>query len=133
MVEHMAFTIVPLSKTPLMRTILPRGPFTAIPCTNGTSGSGFISNSSGSSDPTVYRSTSCNSFGEVHAVESKSLSPHGDSICTGTIFSFSSISSMRAVKLSTALTTLPRFPGSDIHGKVVQAVYKDFPEGTTVA
>ena len=115
-----------------MHTILPRGPFTAIPCTNGTSGSGFISNSSGSSDPTVYRSTSFNSFGAVHAVESKSLSLDADSMHAGTV-SISSTSLMWAVKLSTALTAPPRFPGSGIHGKVVQAAYRGLLEGTMVA
>ena len=127
------FTITLLSNMPLTRTTLPCGPSMVIPCMNGTLGNGLILHPSSSSDPTVYRSTICNSFGGVHAVESKSLSLHDDSMCTGTVFSFSSISSMWAIKLSTALTTLPRFPGSDIPGKVVQAAYKDFPEDTTVA
>ena len=90
----------------------------------------------------MYKSTVCNSvggiytfvpgFSRVQAVESKSLSLDADSTQAGTM-SLSSISLMWAVKLSTALTTLPHFPGSDIRGKVVRAVYSDFPGGTTVA
>ena len=109
---------------------------------NGTVGSGLISGSSGSLDPRVYRSTICNSVGgiysfvprfyRVQAVESKFMSPDANSMQAGTM-SISSISLMWAVKLSTALTTPPHFPESDIHGKVVQAVYSNFPEGTTVA
>src|SRR5882762_9292929 len=117
---------------PLTRTTLPRGPLTATLCTNGTSGNGSISNSSGSSDPTVYRSTICDSAGRVHAVESKSLFPGADSTHAG-IVSISSTSLMWAIKLSTALTALPHFPGPDIHGKVVQAAYRGLLEGTTVA
>ena len=126
----MAFTIAPLSNTPLTRTKLPFGPFTVIPCTNGTSGKGLISNSSGSSDPTVYRSTVCisvdgiyifvPSVAGVQAVESESLSPSADSTQAGTASVCSSISLIWAVKLSTALTTLPRFPGPDTLDRIVR-------------
>src|SRR5882762_3780575 len=117
---------------PLTRTTLPRGPLTATLCTNGTSGNGSISNSSGSSDPTVYRSTICNLAGRVHAVESKSLPLGANSMHAGTV-SISSTLLMWAVKLSPVLMALSCFPGPDIHGKVVQAVYRGLLEGTTVA
>ena len=142
MAKHIAFTMVPLLNTPQTCTIWPCSPFTVIPCMNGTSGSGLISSLSGSLDPTVYRSTICNpvggiytfvpGFSRVQAVESKSLSPDAHLMQAGTM-SPSSISLMWAVKLSTALMTLPRFPGSDIRGKVVQAVCSNFPGSTMVA
>jgi hypothetical protein len=126
----MAFTMAPLSNTPWMRTIFPPGPFRVTPCTKGTSGNGLVSNLLGSSDPTVYRSTICisvdgiyifpPSVARVHTAESESMSPSGNSMLAGTVSLCSSISDIWAVKLSTALTTLARFPGSDVCSKVVQ-------------
>src|SRR5882762_1377644 len=140
----MAFTMAPLSNTPRTRTMFPPGPFRVTPCTKGTSGNGLISNSSGSSDPTVYRSTICISVDGiyifapgvvgVHTAESESMSPSGDSTLAGTVSLCSSISHIWAVKLSTALTTLAHFPGSDIRGKIVRVhTGRDDCHGGTMA
>ena len=120
----MVFTITPLSNTPRMRTILPFVPFKAILCTKGTSGNGFISNSSVSSDPTVYRSMICVLVGAlyisapvfgVQTVESESfLSPSGDSALAGTSSMCSSTVSMQAIEFSTVSMALPHFPGFGI-------------------
>ena len=120
-----------LSNTPLTHTMLPLGPFSVIPCMKGTSGNGLTLNSSGSYDPTVYRSMACILTGglynsaldavRVHTVKSESLSLSGNSTLAGTFSSCFLISVMWVVRPPTASTTLPCFPGSDIHGKVVHA------------
>ena len=114
-----------------------------IPCTKGTSGIGLILNLSGSSDPTVYRSMACISIEglynfvpnavSVHTVESKFMSLSSDSTLMGT-FSCCSILAVWVVGPSTALTTLPHFPGSDIHDKFAPSHTegKSCSEGTRV-
>src|SRR5882762_7607521 len=77
--------------------MLPLRPFKVTLCMKGTSGNGLISNSSGSSDPTVYRSRTCilvdgiyigapGVFG-VHTAESRSMSPSGVILRNGFVLS----------------------------------------------